>query len=738
MAKFNAWWHYIQALGINMPKNVDTVVIPFFKFCYGRSGDTGSSSGQQSPVKKFATMSTQCLEAFCHLLNCPVERPSLAPLEVKECLLKTSDFVKHHSTIMNAVSEAMHHLDLKNKTSVAMFEKIFATVASLVHQIEDPLKDGQRQAVDSFLSCCHALVSMGGCIPQALPVLIGILDEVRKLPVPVLCAEAPTWSAGGQPALEMLKIILDPMLITICSLDDSVRASKLHKDLLSVTDRILQLACMSKKNSLLALDTLMTSLNSTTKSIESTKVVAHCVPIWKQAGNLLKAHIDKHAEVNQMDSTIEHNFGACEKILNYPLIHLSGETNKQVWKQHTELFRQVCEQVDSVVTAKPLEMQQKLCTTMRDALTSLDKDLTVTHVGHFSKVLCSAVIADISLTSPGDISESLKPIVDLLGELVSKFSVLAGQDATKECTHVGVSLCSGASALLSGAKASALVAVLMAHLLPRLTPLLEPKLMDSCGRQYDDATMLMFNNAVTLVQSRFAGQPTPDMLKTLEGFLCTCMSHPKRAIKTRSQQMWQVTFASVVKADDIPPEIASILKKSLILSSDSTVSSGSFDGDSQSVADPSKRDGSPVKMFGSFLQKTSSPSPATTPNRVKANEKPAATPSPLRNFRKPRSAAAKKASLEDESTQDFVPITNSGKKRRPLTDHQKEVMSSRRDDIPALYSELSRDDSNLAAAIPSQFMSQPSVEDDSSQVRHYTVNSLVYFLEVSNLPLQKT
>ena len=47
-------------------------------------------------------------------------------------------------------------------------------------------------------------------------------------------------------------------------------------------------------------------------------------------------------------------------------------------------------------------------------------------------------------------------------------------------------------------------------------------------------------------------------------------------------------------------------------------------------------------------------------------------------------------------------------KRRLLTDHQKEVLRQRKDDIPALYSELSRDDSMSMSAM---FQSQLSKED---------------------------
>ena len=86
----------------------------------------------------------------------------------------------------------------------------------------------------------------------------------------------------------------------------------------------------------------------------------------------------------------------------------------------------------------------------------------------------------------------------------------------------------------------------------------------------------------------------------------------------------------------------------------------------------------------------------------------------------------RKIFLEDESSQDFVKISSPKVKKRPLTDHQKDILTSRRDDIPALYSELSRDDSQIAP-LPEQFQSQnligTDVRESQNKIEHQT-NSL--------------
>ena len=48
------------------------------------------------------------------------------------------------------------------------------------------------------------------------------------------------------------------------------------------------------------------------------------------------------------------------------------------------------------------------------------------------------------------------------------------------------------------------------------------------------------------------------------------MDHEKRSLRTKAQQMWHATFANSLKTAEIPKEVAEILRKSLLLSSESS------------------------------------------------------------------------------------------------------------------------------------------------------------------------
>ena len=80
--------------------------------------------------------------------------------------------------------------------------------------------------------------------------------------------------------------------------------------------------------------------------------------------------------------------------------------------------------------------------------------------------------------------------------------------------------------------------------------------------------------------------------------------------------------------------------------------------------------------------------------------------------------------LDEEDSAMFVPIKTTPKGKRVLTDHQREVLTSRHDDIPALYSELSRDDS--VVVLPDQFSSQDSLDESKqSQAEESSSQSLL-------------
>ena len=80
----------------------------------------------------------------------------------------------------------------------------------------------------------------------------------------------------------------------------------------------------------------------------------------------------------------------------------------------------------------------------------------------------------------------------------------------------------------------------------------------------------MADSGFTLVQSRWGGPFNSSMAEVLLPFLTATMDHERRSLRTKAQQMWHATFANSLKTAEIPKEVAEILRKSLLLSSESS------------------------------------------------------------------------------------------------------------------------------------------------------------------------
>ena len=85
----------------------------------------------------------------------------------------------------------------------------------------------------------------------------------------------------------------------------------------------------------------------------------------------------------------------------------------------------------------------------------------------------------------------------------------------------------------------------------------------------------MAESGFTLVQSRFGGPFDSALAETLLPFLAATMDHGKRSLRTKAQQMWHATFANSLKTAEIPKDVAEMLRKSLLLSSESSSQAGS-------------------------------------------------------------------------------------------------------------------------------------------------------------------
>ena len=133
-AKFLAWWHLLSLLGEDIGQHLDTVLLPFLKFCYGSPEDQAapptsphSPATPQSPVKKHSALARLALEALVQLLarrplDQALPRPELAALPCPA--FSPLQLCQNADKVLHAVQEATALLSPGNRSCVLQLQEV--------------------------------------------------------------------------------------------------------------------------------------------------------------------------------------------------------------------------------------------------------------------------------------------------------------------------------------------------------------------------------------------------------------------------------------------------------------------------------------------------------------------------------------------------------------------------------------------------------------------------------------
>ena len=742
-AKLNTWWHFVCALGNKCASHLDSAIIPLLYFCYGRpriattltngsdketptkKGMTSAPISPSSPVKKYGSMPPRCLDALAQILSChpkPLTNRRLTGLDITKSVFNQKDFIKYNRDLFHAVSEAAEHSVASSDDEQLLLKAVFGVLCTFVCSLPYSSNPADAATSDPCFEVAAAFFDLVQKLSHTVEpeFLLNIVDGAKKLPVSVV-THGQLWrdGNGSSPLVGLTSLLVASSFSTEPPPD-----AKMKKHSLDVFQHLCKQAARSKNFLLTYVFEVLTILDKHPRPQKELMV-----SYWKAAATAINEHIDRHQDVDQsgQGNRMEHNLSAAKLALTFPLKWFNSETGRQLWKTWLELIKHATSAAALILSYQPPELEEAVAATMIDTLLSKEGKADKTSYILFSRLLTTGVFENLNLKRlKAKNNVSIATIVKLVTKLLVAVPQFATNDAGGAATHVA----QAASALFAHVVDQKLLADVIDQVLPATSVLLDSGLSKTYGIQFQDAVDHMAEAAFNMLQSRYSGSFDAALAEKLAPFLVAAMDHGKRTLKTKAQQMWQVTFAGVLQVEEIPKEIAAILRKSLVLSSESSQSTASFDETIGGGVGPTTSQ--PV-TFGSFLNRT----PTKTNS---ATSSPAAAASPFRQFKKPEvtstatatptntkksRASSTRHSLEDESSQDFVPIGHGSKnKRRVLTDHQKEKLATRSHDIPALYSELSRDDSSVLD-LPPQFQSQNSLSmgsalsvgngDDSSQ-----------------------
>ena len=684
-----------------------------------------------------------------------------------EGVLKPGQYVRHHKFFLWCLEEAFRMLDIKDRTEINYFITIYQSLVQYTEKIgntptyqHQDYVDTFRPPVSLFFITLEKLLSTNDCSEPGVGVALAILQELRRLPIHMMISPK-SWPSDSDRKYPPLIMVLQSMLkkdfIQIAYL---LKSSNIKDKYLAVFEKFISTAATSKEHGLEILNVALKTIEEETRpllcspsksgsesntsprneGIEIDRKI--CIAnLWKIIAGSFKANIDRYSEVNQSKtSSLNHDLQACKEVLLHPFKMFPDVTIKGVWNKWADLYRQINMLAALVVTYKTLELECYLSEEGNRLYTNLNKTVSMASFQNYCQHLSQQMVSSIPFstfqshesTKAAELSiQEIKPIIGLL---VTLFKRAQSFDSKyKRSYSSGVSaLCLQLTNLLANINNPKIVRPLIKQVMPALVAVLY--LHSSLGQGFEKQVKDVYEQVLNQIQTRYDGTYDKEFLEEVNPFVKSALSHSNREIRSRAHQMWQNTFGNCTKEEDIPAEIRDCLKNHSGLSLDSSISS------SQALAgaiQTEKVTNNPLLSFESIFDKTKqhTTSLIKSPGKesIKAECVKPKTPTSATKWIKPNASTSsgqksrgRKIFLEDESSQDFVKISSPKVKKRPLTDHQKDILTSRRDDIPALYSELSRDDSQIAP-LPEQFQSQnligTDVRESQNRIEHQT-NSL--------------
>ncbi|XP_047300837.1 telomere-associated protein RIF1 isoform X13 [Homo sapiens] len=743
LTKLEVWWYLLMRLGPHLPANFEQVCVPLIQSTIsidsnaspqGNSCHVATSPGlnPMTPVHKGASSpygapgtprmnlssnlggmatipSIQLLglEMLLHFLLGPEALSfakqnklvlSLEPLE-HPLISSPSFFSKHANTLITAVHDSFVAVgkDAPDVVVSAIWKELISLVKSVTESGNKKEKPGS-EVLTLLLKSLESIVKS-----EVFPVsktLVLMEITIKGLPQKVLGSPA----YQGTPALFLIQLIFNNFLE--CGVSDE----RFFLSLESLVGCVL-----SGPTSPLAFsDSVLNVINQNAKQLENKE---HLWKMWSVIVTPLTELINQTNEVNQGDA-LEHNFSAIYGALTLPVNHIFSEqrfpvaTMKTLLRTWSELYRAFARCAALVATAEENlcceELSSKIMSSLEDE--GFSNLLFVDRIIYIITVMVDCI--DFSpynikyqpkVKSPQRPSDWSKKKNEPLGKLTSLFKLivkviysfhtLSFKEAHSDTLFtIGNSITGIISSVLGHISLPSMIRKIFATLTRPLALFYENSKLDEVPKVYsclNNKLEKLLGEIIACLQFSYTGTYDSELLEQLSPLLCIIFLHKNKQIRKQSAQFWNATFAKVmmlVYPEELKPVLTQAKQKFLLLLPGlETVemmeeSSGPYSDGTENSQLNVKISGMERKSNGkrdSFL--------AQTKNK-KENMKPAA------KLKLESSSLKVKGEilLEEEKSTDFVFIPPEGKdaKERILTDHQKEVLKTKRCDIPAMYNNL--------------------------------------------------
>ncbi|XP_036987211.2 telomere-associated protein RIF1 isoform X2 [Artibeus jamaicensis] len=767
LTKLEVWWHLLMRLGPHLPANFEQVCVPLIQstICIDTTPSPHSSRVATSPVlnpmtpqhkgaspygasvtprmnlsSNFGAMATipsiqlLGLEMLLHFFLGPEVLSfakqnklvlSLEPLE-HPLISNSSFFSKYANTLITAVHDSF--VAVGKDASDAVVSAIWKELINLVKSVIESGNKRERPGSEVLTLLLKSLETI--VRSEVFPVsktLVLMEITIKGLPQKVLGSPAYQVAnmdiLNGTPALFLIQLIFNNNLLGY-----GVEDERFFLNL-----EILVGCVLSGPTSPLAFsDSVLSVIDQNAKQLENKE---HLWRMWSIIVTPLTELINQTNEVNQGDA-LEHNFSAIYGALTLPINHIFSvqkfpvATMKTLLRAWSELYRAFARCAALVATAEENlcceELSSKIMTCLEDEDSSnllfLDRTINIITVMvdciDFSPYDIKIQSRVKSLKRPSDWSKKKKEplgklasLIKLIVRVIYSFHTLSLKEVHSDTLlAIGNSITSILSNVLGHISLPSMIRKIFATLTRPLALFYKNSKLGEVPKVYgcmNNKLEKLLGEMITCLHFSYTGTYDSELLEQLSPLLCIMFLHKNKHIRKQSAQFWNATFAKVtmlVYPEELKPVLREAKQKILLLLPGFEnvdileESSGPYSDATENSQLSMKISGMDRKSSGkrdAFL---------TQPKGTKEKMK-----SPV-NLKLESSSPKTKSEmpLEEEKSIEFVFIPPEGKeaKERILTEHQKEVLKTKRCDIPAMYNNLdvSQD------ALFSQYTQEESME----------------------------
>ncbi|KFZ66501.1 Telomere-associated protein RIF1, partial [Podiceps cristatus] len=637
---------------------------------------------------------------------------SLEPLQYP-LISSPSFFCKHASTLINAVQDGF--IAVGKEVPDCMLNVIWKDINGYVKTAIESGNKKEKQGSEILTMLLQALKST--VRSNSLPVqkILSLIDiTVKELPPKVLGSPAYQVAdmdlLNGTPALFLIQLPFHNNLLECCVTDERFFV---------ILETLVGYVLSGPTSPLAFSESVVCIINQSAKQVENKE---HLWRMWSIVVNPLTEWINRTNEVNQGDA-LEHNFNAVYSALLLPVSHIfptqefPQPTMKSLLRTWSDLYRAFARCAALVATAEENVCCEELCAKI---ISGLEGETPVTFAMMDGLTHVVSVMVDCinfapygtkyqpknkSPQTPTDWSKKKKEplgklasLFKLLVMLLNSFHVFSSKEICSETlVSVGPSIIAVLHNIISHVSLPSVIGTMFAIFSKPLAVFYEKTKLADVSKVYSNLNSKLeklLAEVILCLQSHCTGSYDSELLEQLSPLLCVVFQHKSKQIRNQCAHFWNATFAKTASLT-YPKELKSVLSQAkkkipLLLPGFESIEvaeeySGPFSDAMENSQLDAKISGMEVKLGqkrDSLLAQTSE-----LKNEVKDKSSNAQVTSAKLKLEFSSSKTKSEILLEEEKSVDFVFIPPETK-ARILTEHQKEVLRSKRVGIPAMYNNL--------------------------------------------------